>query len=409
MIGAIAAGCTVVLKPSENAPNAAAIMQKIISESLDPDAFVVIQGAIPETSLLLDQKWDKIFYTGGETVGKIIAKKAAETLTPVILELGGRNPAIVTRNADARLAARRLLWAKIHNAGQVCVSQNYILIDKEILPSFLTEIKKALSEFYPDGTRNSPYYSRIATQRSFQRIKKMLDTSRGKILMGGTMDEADLFLEPTVVQVEELSDPLIVDESFGPLIPILAVDDLDQAIRIANEVHDTPLGIYPFGTKKETTKGEHISRSHVVPLYPPIQLPHNRLRADTFLPRGSSRQHPLRRRLRQRRLLPRVDPDTRLRRGGHLWPGLVPRPGLLRRLHAPAQRHVDAGLARGHARPAVPAVHGGQDEEVRRLEHAQAELRPRGEGRDELAEPAAGTRGAGGRGRGVPVGGDCAG
>jgi beta-apo-4'-carotenal oxygenase len=132
LIGAIAAGCTAVLKPSENAPNAARIMQHIIQNSLDPDGYQVVQGGVPETSALMDQKWDKIFYTGSANVGTIIAKKAAETLTPVTLELGGRNPAIITKNADARLAARRLLWAKLMNAGQVCVGQNYILIDNEI-------------------------------------------------------------------------------------------------------------------------------------------------------------------------------------------------------------------------------------------------------------------------------------
>ena len=123
LIGAIAAGCTAVLKPSENAANAARIMQHIISQSLDPDAYQVVQGAVPETTALLDCKWDKIFYTGSANVGKIVAKRAAETLTPVTLELGGRNPAIITKYAEPRLAARRLLWAKLMNVGQVCVSQ----------------------------------------------------------------------------------------------------------------------------------------------------------------------------------------------------------------------------------------------------------------------------------------------
>ncbi|OCK81950.1 aldehyde dehydrogenase [Lepidopterella palustris CBS 459.81] len=254
LIGAISAGCTAILKPSESAPYAAAAMQKIISESLDPSAYTVVQGAIPETTALLDQKWDKIFYTGSANVGTIIAKKAAETLTPVALELGGKNPAIISKNADARLAARRLLWAKVLNAGQVCVSQNYILVDKEILPAFIKELKAAVAEFYPQGVRDSPDYGRIVNARQFARLKKMLDDSRGKILMGGTMDEKDLFLEPTVMQVDSLTDSLVSEESFGPLIPVLPVSDLDEAIKIANEVDDTPLGIYPFGNKKETEK-----------------------------------------------------------------------------------------------------------------------------------------------------------
>ncbi|MCJ1227706.1 hypothetical protein MMC12_004364 [Toensbergia leucococca] len=254
LIGAIAAGNTAVLKPSENAPNAAAVMQKIIEASLDPSCYSVVQGAISETTALLDKKWDKIFYTGSVNVAKIIAKKAAETLTPVTLELGGRNPAIVTKNADIRLAARRLLWGKFMNAGQVCVSQNYILIDKEVLQQFLVELKKAMKEFYPDGARASPDYSRIVNERQWKRIKTMFDETKGKILIGGEMDEGEKFMEPTVIQVDDPRDSLIVDESFGPLIPILPVDDLDQAIRIAGEVHSTPLGLYPFGTKKETDR-----------------------------------------------------------------------------------------------------------------------------------------------------------
>jgi len=253
-IGAICAGCTGVMKPSESAPNVAMVMQKIVDESLDPQAYKCMQGAVPETTLLLEQRWDKIFYTGSGNVGRIIAKKAAETLTPTCLELGGRNPAIVTKNADIRLAARRLLWAKFHNAGQVCVSQNYIMVDKEALPGFLSELEKAMKEFMPEGAKASPDYGRIVNQRQFQRLKTMLDNTKGKILFGGTMDEADRFIEPTVVQVDSTDDSLICEESFGPLIPIFPVDDLDMAIRIANEVNDTPLGAYPFGTKAETDR-----------------------------------------------------------------------------------------------------------------------------------------------------------
>ncbi|EON69525.1 hypothetical protein W97_08785 [Coniosporium apollinis CBS 100218] len=254
LIGAIAAGCTAILKPSENAPHASAALAHIISTSLDPSAYACVQGGIPETTLLLEQKWDKIFYTGNATVGTIIAKKAAETLTPVTLELGGKNPAIVMRGADPRLAAKRLLWAKILNAGQVCVSQNYILVDREILPQLVREMEQVLREFYPRGARESPDYGRIVNKRQFQRLKKMLDESQGKILLGGTMDEETLFLEPTVVQVESLEDSLVKEESFGPLIPVLPVKDLDEAIRMANEIDDTPLGIYPFGSKAETDK-----------------------------------------------------------------------------------------------------------------------------------------------------------
>ena len=261
LIGAIAAGCTAVLKPSEQAPYAAAVVEKIVEQSLDPAAYTIVQGAVPETTALLDEKWDKIFYTGSQNVAKIIAKKAAETLTPVTLELGGNNPAIVTKNSDPRLAARRLVWSKTLNAGQVCVSHNYTLIDEEILPAFVKELKSAFTEFFPNGFEDTSDYARIVNIRQFQRLKKMLDDSKGRILMGGTMDESQRFIEPTVVQVTSEKDSMLADESFGPLIPLLPFKDLDTAIRIANEVSKTPLGVYPFGTKSETNRILHETRS----------------------------------------------------------------------------------------------------------------------------------------------------
>ncbi|KAG9242701.1 Aldehyde/histidinol dehydrogenase [Calycina marina] len=254
MVGAIAAGCTCVLKPSEAAPNAAMVMKKIVDEYLDPKAYTVVNGAVPETSALLDQKWDKIFYTGGAQVGTIIAKKAAETLTPVALELGGRNPAIVTNKADPRLAARRLLWGKSHNAGQVCISQNYVMVERDVYPLFVAELKTAYKEFFPRGTKESPDFGTVVNNRHFHRIKKMLDDTNGEILLGGTTDESLNHIDLTIVKVKNASDSMIVDESFGPLMPILVVDSIEEAIRTANNVHSTPLGLYPFGDKKETDK-----------------------------------------------------------------------------------------------------------------------------------------------------------
>ncbi|KAF3388631.1 hypothetical protein F1880_004305 [Penicillium rolfsii] len=261
VIGAIAAGNTVVIKPSENAPRSAAVMQKICEASLDPSCYSVIQGGIPETQALLAERWDKIFFTGGANVGRIIAKAAAPHLTPVVLELGGINPAIVTKNADPRLVARRMLWAKILNAGQLCTSQNYLLVDKEIVPRVIEEFKKAYAEFYPNGAKDSPDYSHIVNKAQFQRLKSMLDNTKGKILLGGTMDEKELFIEPTVIQVDSVEDSLCTQESFGPFIPILPVENLDEAINIANGVQSTPLGLYPFGSKAEVAKIINSTRS----------------------------------------------------------------------------------------------------------------------------------------------------
>ena len=254
LIGAIAAGNTAIIKPSENSPNCSAVIERIVSGYLDSTCYTCVQGAVTESTALLDETWDKIFYTGSVTVGKIIAKKAAETLTPCTLELGGKNPAVVTGSANLRLAARRLLWGKIHNAGQICLSQNYILIDKTVLPEFLLEMKVALREFYPDGAKTSPHYGRIVNQRQWQRLKDLVDNSGGKVLMGGTMDEANLFIEPTVMQVNNINDSLITNETFGPIITILPVETLSEAIHIANQVHKTPLATYCFGTKSETDR-----------------------------------------------------------------------------------------------------------------------------------------------------------
>ncbi|PSK58598.1 Aldehyde dehydrogenase, dimeric NADP-preferring [Elsinoe australis] len=251
LIGAIAAGCTAVLKPSESSPYAGAVLQQVVEKSLDPESYAVVNGSIPESSALLDLKWDKIFYTGGASVGKIIAKKAAETLTPVTLELGGKNPAIVTASADPRLAARRLLWAKGLNAGQVCVSQNYILVERSMMPALVEEFKTALKTFYPGGVKDSPDYSRIVNERQFLKLKKMLDGSSGKILAGGMMDQETKYIEPTLIEVSNPDDTLLIDESFGPLIPIVPYDDLNLAIKLANQVDPTPLGVYPFGSKSE--------------------------------------------------------------------------------------------------------------------------------------------------------------
>lgn len=254
MIGAIAGGNTVILKPSEQSPNCAALMQKIMEDYLDPDCYQAIQGGIPETTALLAEKWDKIFFTGSVNTARVVAKAAAANLTPVALELGGKNPAIVTRKADLRLAARRLLWGKTLNAGQVCISQNYTMVDKEVMPEFITQMKAAMKEFYPNGTKDNPDYGKIVNRKSFDRLKKMLDNTSGKIVAGGTMDADKLFIEPTVIEVSDVNDSLLVDESFGPLMPVMPVDNLDQAISIANKIHATPLGVYAFGSKEETNK-----------------------------------------------------------------------------------------------------------------------------------------------------------
>lgn len=254
-MGAIAAGNTVLIKPSEGSPHTAMVLQRIIEASLDPEAYFCVNGALPESQAILNQKFDKIVFTGSRSVGKIIAKKAAETLTPILLELGGQNPAFVSKNADVKLAARRLLWGKVLNAGQVCLSQNYVLVERSVLDQFISELHNSYRTFMPQGAKASPDYARINNKANFNRLKSLLDNSRGKIVLGGSMDESELFIEPTVVLVEDVEDSLIADETFGPIWSVMPFDSLDQAIDIANKVDPTPLSLFTFGNDAENQKG----------------------------------------------------------------------------------------------------------------------------------------------------------
>lgn len=286
-------------------------MQKIIESSLDPSCYQIVQGGVSETQALLAERWDKIFFTGGANVGRIIAKAAAPHLTPVVLELGGINPAIISKNANPRLVARRMLWGKVMNAGQVCTSQNYLLVDKSLVPKVVEEFKKAYKEFFPKGAKESPDYARIINDAHYQRLKSMIDNSNGKILMGGSMDEKERFIEPTLVQVDSVEDSLCNQESFGPFIPILPVENLDEAINLANGVQSTPLGLYPFGSKADVEKGKLLvlflrcSISFINAQFSPVL-------------------HPLRWRLLQRRRT--AYPDPPLRRCRREWLRRLPRP-----------------------------------------------------------------------------------
>lgn len=291
-----------VVKPSETAPNCAVVMQEIIEAALDPSSVTVVQGAVQETQALLAERWDKICFTGSATVGRVVAKAAAPHLTPVLLELGGRNPAFITKQADLRLAARRLLWGKIFNAGQICLSQNYILADKGIVDGLVAEFRKALDEYYPKGVKASSDYCRIVNDGAFQRIKSLIDNTNGKILMGGTMDEKQRFIEPTVVQIDSADDSLMTSETFGPIVTILPVNNLDEAIKIANETDSTPLAVYPFGTKEQTEKGMYAQRCLYVLLASCSRL--------TCLSPYSPRKRPLRRRVSQRFLHAREHPNA---------------------------------------------------------------------------------------------------
>ncbi|KAI1850655.1 hypothetical protein JX265_004365 [Neoarthrinium moseri] len=254
LIGAIAAGCPAVLKPSEGAPATAVVLKELVEKYLDPEAYTVVNGYVPETTALLNEKWEKIFYTGGVNVAKIISKKAAETLTPVTLELGGKNPAFVSKYADLPLTARRLLWGKTVNAGQICMSANTVHVDREILDDFIRVLDATYKEFFPNGAKASPDFARVVNQQHFDRMKKMLDNTKGKIVMGGETDRDDLFIAPTAVLVDSADDSMVQEESFGPIWSILPYDSLDSALNVAQEIDPTPLSLMTFGRKAENDK-----------------------------------------------------------------------------------------------------------------------------------------------------------
>ncbi|PFH58292.1 hypothetical protein XA68_13896 [Ophiocordyceps unilateralis] len=254
VMGAIAAGNTVVLKPSEQSPHSAMVLKQLFEEYVDPDVVFCVNGAIPETQALLDLKFDKVAFTGGRKAGTIIATKAAQSLTPVLLELGGRNPAFINKDANVALAARRLLWQKCLNAGQICLTHNYALVHRPLVSGFVDELKLQYRTFMPQGAKVSPDYSRIVNQNHFRRIKAMLDNTNGKVVLGGSSDEADLFIEPTVVVVNDVDDSMMTEESFGPVWSIVPYDSVEEAIDMANSIDPTPLALYTFGSDEDNNK-----------------------------------------------------------------------------------------------------------------------------------------------------------
>ena len=250
LIGAIAAGCPAILKPSELAPHCAVVMAAVIHKHLDSECYKVVQGAIPETTHLLNkQKFDTIFYTGGGAVARIIAAAAAKNLTPVTLELGGKNAAVITKNADLKLAARRIAWGKVTNAGQTCVAPDYILFTEPGLEEkFTQEFRNQIEEMYPGEAYNTPgTFTRIVNSNHFERIKKLIDSTKGKVVVGGKTDASQRLITPTLVAGVQPDDSLMSQEIFGPVIPMLHEQSLDSAIKFLQQ-RDKSLALYIFTT-----------------------------------------------------------------------------------------------------------------------------------------------------------------
>lgn len=248
LVAAIAAGNTAVIKPSELTPHTSQIVQEIVTKVFDPSHVSVVQGGIPETTNLLAQRWDYIFFTGSVAVGKIVAKAAAQFLTPVTLELGGKSPCIIDETVNLRLISRRIVWGKLVNAGQTCIAPDYIIVKKEIKAAFIEAYIKAVKHAYGPNPKESQDYPRIINNRNFNRLKAML--ANVNITFGGDMDEDDCYISPTVIDEPSLDSAVMKDEIFGPILPVLTYENEDDIHSIISS-YDKPLSFYVFSNKKK--------------------------------------------------------------------------------------------------------------------------------------------------------------
>lgn len=245
LLGAVAAGNCTVIKPSEFVPATSAVIAKIIKETFDEKFVAVIEGDVEANKLLLDEKFDIIFFTGSIPVGKIVMEAASKHLTPVVLELGGKSPCIIDKNVDIDKSAKRIAWGKFLNAGQTCVAPDYLMVHEDIKEKFIKSFKEQIKNFYGENPQNSPDYPRIISERHFNRLASFLDD--GKIVEGGVTDRDELYIAPTVIEEINWENDVMQDEIFGPILPVLTYSDFDEVIETVN-THSKPLALYIFST-----------------------------------------------------------------------------------------------------------------------------------------------------------------
>jgi len=251
LIAAISAGNAAVIKPSELAPATAEVIARRLPEYLDRCAFSVVVGGVAETSALLEQQWDHIFFTGGTSVGRIVMTAAARTLTPVVLELGGKNPTIVHSSANLAVAARRIAHGRCSNAGQTCTAPDYVLVFNDVARPFLRHLREAMVQLYGEDPQHSADYGRIVSDGHFDRLVGLL--ANATIHHGGQHDRADRFIAPTVLTNVSPDSPVMQEEIFGPILPILEVGDVNDAIEFVN-ARPSPLGLYLFAEDRSVTE-----------------------------------------------------------------------------------------------------------------------------------------------------------
>lgn len=257
LIDAISAGNTVVLKPSELAPHSSAAMAQLLNDHFDPGLIRVVEGGVDVSQSLLKEKWDKIFFTGSPRVGKIVMKAAAEHLTNVTLELGGKSPAIVSDSASLGVAARRIVWGKYTNCGQTCIAPDYVLVQKDKKDELLSRMKKEISGMYGNSLQSGSY-GRIINESHFDRLISYMED--GDIYTGGQHDRGERWIEPTILTSVNREGQVMEEEIFGPILPVLAYDNLEDAIQMVRE-KPHPLALYLFANRKSDQKkvSEHLT------------------------------------------------------------------------------------------------------------------------------------------------------
>ena len=247
LVGAISSGCTAVLKPSPYVPNVSRVLGELIGQTFDERYIAVVQGDRHVNAALLEQRWDIIFFTGSPDLGRIVMQAAAKNLTPVVLELGGKSPCIITADADLRLAAKRLAWGKALNAGQTCIAPDYVLIDRKIRDAFVEEYFHQVHELLGEDPQQSEHFVRLVSDKAFARVSSYLsgpDVSGS--IRGGRTDAATRYIEPTVILDPAPDAPVMTTEIFGPVLPVCTYDTLDEAVAFVNG-REKPLALYFFG------------------------------------------------------------------------------------------------------------------------------------------------------------------
>lgn len=251
LVGAIAAGNCVVLKPSETSKATEKILAEVLPRYLDQSCFTVVLGGPEETGQLLEHKFDYIFFTGSPRVGKIVMAAAAKHLTPITLELGGKNPCYVDDNCDPQTVANRVAWFRYFNAGQTCVAPDYVLCSQEMQEQLVPALQNAITRFYGDNPQTSPNLGRIINQKHFKRLQGLLGC--GRVAIGGQSDEGERYIAPTVLVDVQETEPVMQEEIFGPILPLVTVRSLDEAIEFINR-REKPLALYAFSKRNQVVK-----------------------------------------------------------------------------------------------------------------------------------------------------------